>query len=205
MNDRATLGPIAISISAMALFVAVADLGTAVVLVLTTFIVIFVAGVDVRYLAVCAGLGILLVIAFVAMRPYRLSRVIDFVDKDHSILNKIDPRGHILTYAHKTASTSDPGYQQMQARIALGSGGFFGAGLMESKQKMLLSSGSAHRFHLRCGRRRNRLPRRRRFARPALSSSCGAACASPCAPMITSDATSPSASPSASCCKRSST
>ncbi len=45
--------------------------------------------------------------------------------------------GAVLAYAHKTASTSDPGYQQLQARIALGSGGMFGAGLMESKQKMM--------------------------------------------------------------------
>jgi len=42
-----------------------------------------------------------------------------------------------LKYAKKTASTSDPGYQQRQAKIAVGSGGVTGAGLMESKQKML--------------------------------------------------------------------
>jgi cell division protein FtsW len=137
VNDRSTLAPIAISVSAMALFVALADLGTAVVLVITTIIVIFVAGVDLRYLAVCGVLGLLLGLGFIAMKPYRLSRLIDFVDKDHQILNKVDPGGRILAYAHKTASTSDPGYQQLQARIALGSGGLFGAGLMESKQKML--------------------------------------------------------------------
>jgi cell division protein FtsW len=137
VNERSTLAPIAISISAMALFVAVADLGTAVVLVLTTFIVIFVAGVDLRYLAVCGALGLVLVFAFIAMKPYRLSRVVDFIDKDHKLLNKVDPGGHVLAYAHKTASTSDPGYQQLQARLALGSGGLFGVGLMASKQKML--------------------------------------------------------------------
>jgi cell division protein FtsW len=137
VNDRSTLGPIAISISAMALFVAMADLGTAVVLVITTFIVIFVAGVDLRYLAVCGVLGLLLCLGFIAMKPYRLSRLIDFADKDHKILNKLDSGGRVLAYAHKTASTSDPGYQQLQARIALGSGGLLGAGLMESKQKML--------------------------------------------------------------------
>lgn len=137
VNDRSTLGPIAISISAMALFVAMADLGTAVVLVITTFIVIFVAGVDLRYLAVCGVLGLLLCLGFIAMKPYRLSRLIDFVDKDHKILNKLDSGGRVLAYAHKTASTSDPGYQQLQARIALGSGGLLGAGLMESRQKML--------------------------------------------------------------------
>jgi len=137
INERSTLAPIAISISAMALFVAVADLGTAIVLVLTTLVVIFVAGVNLRYLAICGVLGIVLALGFVAMKPYRLSRVIDFADKDHKIVNMIDPAGRVLAYAHKSASTSDPGYQQLQSRIALGSGGFFGAGLMESKQKML--------------------------------------------------------------------
>jgi len=57
VNEKHTLGPIAISISIMALAVAVADLGTAVVLVTTTVAVIFVAGVDYRYLAICAGSG----------------------------------------------------------------------------------------------------------------------------------------------------
>ena len=137
VNGKYTLAPIAIAISAMALFVAVADLGTAVVLVATTFVVIFVAGVDFRYLAICAALGLLLGLGFIAMKPYRLSRFIDFVDKDHKVLNKIDPGGHVIAYARKTASTSDPGYQQLQARIALGSGGLLGVGLMDSKQKML--------------------------------------------------------------------
>ncbi len=137
VNDRHTLGPIAVSISVMALAVAIADLGTAVVLVATTVAVIFVAGVDYRYLAVCGVLGILLGIGFIAMKPYRLARAIAFVDKDHKVLAKLDPNGGILDYAKKTASTSDPGYQQRQAKIAVGSGGFLGVGLMESKQKML--------------------------------------------------------------------
>ncbi len=71
------------------------------------------------------------------MKPYRLARAIDFVDKNHTLLAKIDPGNRILQYAKKTASTSDPGYQQRQAKIAVGSGGFLGAGLMQSKQKML--------------------------------------------------------------------
>jgi cell division protein FtsW len=137
VNEKHTLGPIAISISIMALAVAVADLGTAVVLVTTTVAVIFVAGVNYRYLAVCAVLGGLLGFGFIVMKPYRLARFIDFVDKDHNVLAKIDPDGHILNYAHKTASTSDPGYQQLQSKIAVGSGGLLGVGLMQSKQKML--------------------------------------------------------------------
>ncbi len=137
VNDRHTLGPIAVSISVMALAVAVADLGTAVVLVATTVAVIFVAGVEYRYLIVCAVLGLMLGFGFIAMKPYRLARAIEFLDKDHKVLARIDPRSHILEYAKRTASTSDPGYQQRQAKIAVGSGGFLGVGLMESKQKLL--------------------------------------------------------------------
>jgi cell division protein FtsW len=137
VNDRHTLAPLAVSISVMTLAVAVADLGTAVVLVATTVAVIFVAGVDRRYLAVCAVLGLLLGLLFIAMKPYRLARAIDFLDKDHKVLARIDPNGRILQYARKTASTSDPGYQQRQAKIAIGSGGLLGVGLMQSKQKML--------------------------------------------------------------------
>ncbi|HEX4750710.1 MAG TPA: putative lipid II flippase FtsW [Bryobacteraceae bacterium] len=137
VNDRHTLGPIAVVISVIALAVAIADLGTAVVLVFTTIAVIYVAGVEIRHLAVCAGLGILLAFGFIAMKPYRLARVLDFVDNDHKLIAKIDPKGWLQQHAKQTGSTSDPGYQQRQAKIAIGSGGFLGAGLMQSKQKML--------------------------------------------------------------------
>jgi cell division protein FtsW len=137
INQRHTLGPLAISISVIALAVAIADLGTAVVLVTTTVIVIFVAGVDFRYLAVIGALGLILGLGFIVMKPYRLARFIDFTDKNHVLLAKFDPHNHILGYARQTASTSDPGYQQLQSKIAVGSGGLIGVGLMASKQKML--------------------------------------------------------------------
>jgi cell division protein FtsW len=137
VNERHTLRPIAVSICVVALAVAVADLGTAVVIVVTSVVVVFVAGLESRYLVVCAVLGVLLGVGFIVMKPYRLARAIDFVDKNHKLLGKVDPQGRILEYAKDTASTSDPGYQQRQAKIAVGSGGVAGLGLMESKQKML--------------------------------------------------------------------
>ena len=137
INDKHTLGALAISISVLALAVAVADLGTAVVLVVTTVAVIFVAGVEYRYLVICAILGVLLGVGFIVMKPYRLARAIDFVDQNHTLLARFDPNGTILKYAKQTASTTDPGYQQRQAKIAVGSGGLLGVGLMQSRQKML--------------------------------------------------------------------
>ncbi|MDQ2710871.1 MAG: FtsW/RodA/SpoVE family cell cycle protein [Acidobacteriota bacterium] len=137
INERHTLGPIAVAVTVVALAVAVADFGTAVVLVAMTLAVMFVAGIDRKYLAMCALLGALLGVGFVAMKPYRLMRAIEFVDKDHKLLAKFDPSGNILKYAHRTASTSDPGYQQLQSKIAVGTGGLVGVGLMQSKQKLL--------------------------------------------------------------------
>ncbi len=137
VNERQTLGPIAVAVSVMALAVAVADFGTAVVLVAMTIAVMFVAGIERRYLVLCGVLGLLLGAAFIAMKPYRLMRAIEFIDKDHKLLVKMDPNGRILEYARQTASTSDPGYQQLQSKIAVGSGGVTGLGLMQSKQKLL--------------------------------------------------------------------
>jgi cell division protein FtsW len=137
INDKHTLRPIAVAMCVISLAVAVADLGTAVVLVATTICVMFVAGMEYRYLGICAALGLVLGLGFIAMKPYRLARAIEFVDKDHELLSKLDPKGRILAYAQQTASTSDPGYQQRQAKIAVGTGGLAGVGLMESHQKML--------------------------------------------------------------------
>ncbi len=137
INEKYTLGPIAVAVSVMALAVAVADFGTAVVLVAMTVAVMFVAGIETRYLVLCGAIGAMIAIGFIAMKPYRLMRAIEFVDKDHKLLAKVDPHGRILEYAHRTASTSDPGYQQLQSKIAIGSGGLIGAGLMQSKQKLL--------------------------------------------------------------------
>ncbi len=137
VNDKYTLRPVVAVISVLALAVAIADLGTAVVLVATTVAVVYVAGLDMRYLIIGGVAAGVLGLCFIAMKPYRLARAIDFADRNHTLLAKIDPNGHLLQYAKKTASTSDPGYQQRQAKIAVGSGGVLGAGLMESKQKML--------------------------------------------------------------------
>jgi cell division protein FtsW len=137
INNKHTLLPIAVCIGGIALIVAAADLGTALVLVGMAVAVVFVAGLEVRYLVLALICAIPLCGAAIMMKPYRLARAIDFIDKNHVLLNKIDPNGRLLAYAKKTASTSDPGYQQRQSKIAVGSGGVMGVGLMESRQKLL--------------------------------------------------------------------
>jgi len=135
INDKHTLLPVAFSICAIAFFVAMADLGTAVVLVATTILVMFVAGLDYRYMAITLLIGALMGGAFIVKEPYRLSRAIDFLDPQHTLLNRIDPAGRILAYSKSSLSTRDPHYQQTQAKIAVGSGGLTGRGLMLGRQK----------------------------------------------------------------------
>jgi cell division protein FtsW len=135
INDKHTLLPVAFSICAIAFFVAVADLGTAVVLVVTTILVMYVAGLDYRYLVATLAFGAVIGSAFIVKEPYRLSRAIDFVDPGYNLLKKIDPSGRILAYSKSSLSTRDPHYQQLQAKIALASGGPTGRGLMLGRQK----------------------------------------------------------------------
>ena len=137
VNERHTLRPIVLIIGFMALVVALADLGTAVVLVATTVAVTYVAGLDYRYLIGAGVAALLLLTVFIVAKPYRLARAIDFIDKNHVLLARLDPQGKLLGYAKQTAATSDPGYQQKQSKIAVGSGGVSGVGLMESRQKLL--------------------------------------------------------------------
>ena len=70
-----------------------------------------------HFLATGGGIGIPLLIGLIVTSPYRLQRVVTFLDpwKD----------------------ASDTGWQVIQSLYAIGSGGLFGAGLGESKQKYL--------------------------------------------------------------------
>lgn len=92
------------------------DFGTATMIVLIVGTMVFAAGLSYRYLT---GLAVILLPAAmlaVAMKPYRMRRVMTFLDPWQ------DPLG--------------AGYQTIQALIAVGSGGPFGKGLMGGIQKL---------------------------------------------------------------------
>jgi cell division protein FtsW len=92
------------------------DLGSALALAVVVFIMLFVAGVRLSYLLaiVLASLPLLSVLIFSV--PYRRMRIMAFLNP------WLDPKGS--------------GFQIIQSQIALGSGGFFGLGLGQSKQKL---------------------------------------------------------------------
>jgi len=135
INTRHTILPASMALCVLAIAVVVADLGTAIVLVLTATVVFYVAGLDRRYFV--TALCVLALFAGVAVvsKPYRIARVVGFFDHDYKLLAHVDPSGRIRNYLLQS-KTSDTGYQALQSKIAVGSGGAIGVGLMQGRQKL---------------------------------------------------------------------
>lgn len=136
INDKHTLRPALLALGLLAAMIIGPDLGTAIVLVLTAAILFYIAGLDKRYIAIAGITGVILVGIAIVAKPYRLGRVLAMVDPQFKIVDVINPSGEIRAYV-KRASNSDPTYQPRQSRIAVGSGGWSGVGLMHGKQKLL--------------------------------------------------------------------
>jgi cell division protein FtsW len=137
INTRYTLYPAALASGLVILAVVVADLGTAAVLGVTATVVFFVAGLRWRFCAIAAGCALLGLIVFTALKPYRIARVAGFLDLNPEIVSRIDPGGHLEQYMHESLTSRDTKYQLGQSKIAVGTGGVVGAGLMQGKQKLL--------------------------------------------------------------------
>jgi cell division protein FtsW len=137
INSRHTILPAAMALGALAVMVVLADLGTAVVLVATAAAVFYVAGLEKRYFLIGFALTLLFIVSAIVWKPYRLARILAYFDPEYKILDVIDPNGHVKGYVHSGAAPRDPGYQARQSKIAVGSGGVLGLGLMQGKQKLL--------------------------------------------------------------------
>lgn len=137
INSKHTMGPAAMVLALLAGLVLAGDMGTMVVLMATAAAVFFVAGISWRYSAIaCAALLLIGVVGVVA-KPYRLSRIVHFVDPDYTLIGKFDKHGVLKARIETSLSTRDPKYQARQSVIAVGSGGVLGLGLMQGRQKML--------------------------------------------------------------------
>jgi cell division protein FtsW len=136
INDRYTLLPAGITVGLVTTLVAIPDLGTAIVLVATAAVVFFVAGLNRRHITEALIVAVLGILLAVVLKPYRLARAVQYIDPDYQIVDMIDPAGHLKAYLQKSLTTKDTRYQAEQSRIAVGTGGIFGLGLMEGKQKL---------------------------------------------------------------------
>jgi cell division protein FtsW len=114
----------------------VPDLGTAAVLGAAAMVVFFVAGLEWRYCVTVAGVAFLGLVVSVFAEPYRLGRVVRFFDPEFKIISKVDIHGWIRARTERTLRTRDTNYQSEQSKIAVGSGGPLGLGLMNGRQKL---------------------------------------------------------------------
>jgi cell division protein FtsW len=97
------------------LMMAEPDLGTTVVVCLSCAALLVAAGMEIRKLVILGGILAGLVLLAIVIEPYRMQRLTGFLDPAG------DPGG--------------AGFQAIQAKIAMGSGGIFGVGLGQSLQK----------------------------------------------------------------------
>ncbi len=91
------------------------DLGTTVALCITLFVMVFVGGLDAKYIAAAASAGAVSVVALIFARSYRLNRITSFLNPDSDPLHT--------------------GWQIKQSLLAFGSGGLTGVGFGMSRQK----------------------------------------------------------------------
>ena len=91
------------------------DFGTAMVIVLTLVCIIFISGVKVSFFLKVGLVGLLGIVALIIAAPYRMARIISFLNP------WTDPLGS--------------GYQIIQSLYAIGPGGLLGQGFLNSRQK----------------------------------------------------------------------
>lgn len=109
--------PVLTIVGAMCLLIFIEpDFGTAAALGIWSIIMLFIAGMRIKHLAVMIGGLIPFVIAAMVLEPYRFARLRAFAD----------PWGDMLGI----------GYQIIQAMVGFANGGFLGSGLGEGTQKL---------------------------------------------------------------------
>lgn len=91
------------------------DTGTMGLICCIAVSIFFASGARVQHIVSLAGAGLGALLVLIMIAPYRVARLTVFLNPDH------DPSG--------------AGYQVKQALIAVGSGGLFGVGLGQSRQK----------------------------------------------------------------------
>ena len=97
------------------------DLGTAVAISVVAFLMLFVAGIKLAHLVPMIVGSVPVLLVLILHKAYRMRRILAFVNPWQ------DPQG--------------VGFQIIQSYIALGSGGPFGVGLGQSRQKLLYLPG----------------------------------------------------------------
>lgn len=119
------LQTLALAAPAIILVLVQPDLGSAIVLIAIVFVSLFVGGIPKRYLVSTFAFAVVAFpLAWMFLKEYQRNRLLVFLDP------AIDPLG--------------AGYNVIQSRIAIGSGGFWGKGFLEGMQSKLRFLPEAH-------------------------------------------------------------
>jgi cell division protein FtsW len=110
------LKPFLLLVPVIPLFLLQRDFGSFAVLLLVSLCMAIVAGVRISHFLVCGAMSILGVVPMVIFTPYRVKRLVAYLDPFQD--------------------SSGDGYQLIQSLIALGTGEFLGQGLGRSQQKL---------------------------------------------------------------------
>jgi len=112
-----TLVPIGVIVALLAgLIVLQPDLGTAITLLVIAVVLLFVAGLDLRWIAMSIVFAMPVLYLLIFRVKYRRDRILAFLDP--------------------WADPLEGGYQIIQSLISVGTGGLIGLGYMEGKQKL---------------------------------------------------------------------
>lgn len=93
------------------------DLGSTVILIVSAFILLFIAGYSLRFFTIIGVFGVISFIGLIAAASYRMDRIKSYIDPWN------DPLG--------------TGFQAIQSLFAIAPGGLFGHGYGNSRQKFL--------------------------------------------------------------------
>lgn len=91
------------------------DFGTGMIIVVTIIVLLFVSGVNLKFFLRLGLFGFLGIVGLILVAPYRLERILSFINPWK------DPLGS--------------GFQIIQSLYAIGPGGLFGQGFLNSRQK----------------------------------------------------------------------
>ena len=116
------------------------DLGTALVFIPTAFIMMFVAGMPLKYLATLAGVGIALAgfILSALFLPAKLGAGEETQQRIRNLSGLSDyQQGRIEVFFHPEKDPLGAGWNKRQSEIAVGSGGLKGKGYLKGTQNIL--------------------------------------------------------------------
>jgi cell division protein FtsW len=105
--------------------------------VITAVIVFWVAGLEKKYMLRAGAIAAVLGVAAIISSPYRLQRVIAYVDPNYTKIEMLDTRGSLHAWIQRSTTVHDASYQALQSKIAVGTGGVLGVGLTQGKQKLM--------------------------------------------------------------------